>query len=96
MLTKVKKKDSHHWQLWIDIIAMMLGIATAILGAFLFTHLDTAIQWLPIMFLMACIVNIITSLKAFYYGRKAAGCGALLTAIVIFGFALVSYITCWT
>ncbi len=91
-----KKEGFRHWQLLLDIIVMILGIGTTLLGLFLFGRLDRSIQWLPLMFLLASIVNTMSGLKAFYYGRKAAGAGSCLTALAIFCFAVVSYITCWT
>jgi hypothetical protein len=96
MYAGMKKEGFHHWQLVVDVVAMILGLGTIALGIFLFFNLKTAIQWLPLMFLMACLVNLISAMKAFYYKRIVSGIGLTLSAVLIFGFAIVSYITCWT
>jgi hypothetical protein len=97
MYAGLKKKEGfQHWQLVVDLLVMLLGLGTVFLGIFLFFNLKATVQWLPLMFLLACLVNLISAMKAFYYNRRVSGIGLTLSAMAIFGFAVVSYITCWT
>lgn len=91
------KTGSHfrHWQIVIDLITMTLGILAVMIGIFVFLEIGSRLRWLPLMFLLAALADMMSGMKAFYYGRRIAGIGMSLVAVLVFLFAIVSYITMW-
>lgn len=97
MRTGIRKREKfRHWNTLLECVIMGLGLGTILLGVFIFFNADEMLCWLPLMFLLAALVNTISSMKAFYYGRRLSGAGLFLTGFFIFAFAAVSYITLWT
>lgn len=90
-----KKEKFKHWGTVVEFTIMGLGLCTIVLAGFIFLNLDEMLGWLPLMFLLAALVNVISSMKALYYGRKLAGLGLFLVSAGIMAFAVVSYITLW-
>lgn len=91
-----KKERFGHWAVVAEAAIVGLALFTVVLAVFIFFNLIEMFQWLPLMFLLAALVNIISAMKAFYYGRKLAGLGLFLTAAAITVFAVLSYVTLWT
>lgn len=90
-----KKEKFKYWGAVVECIIMGLGLCTIILAVFIFLNLDEMLRWLPLMFLLASLVNVISSMKALYYGRRLAGLGLFLVSAGIMLFAVVSYIALW-
>jgi len=84
-----------HWQTVLDLVTISMGILAVCLGIFVFLNLETQMNWLPVMFLLAALVDMISGMKAFYYGRRFAGLGICFLSILVFGFAVISYIVIW-
>lgn len=84
-----------HWQTVIDLVTMTMGVLAVCLGLFVFLNIETQMNWLPMMFLLAALVDMISGMKAFYYGRRLAGIGMCFLSVLVFGFAVVSYIVIW-
>jgi len=95
METAKTKGRFKHWQTVIDLVTMTMGVLAVCLGIFVFLNIETQMNWLPIMFLLAALVDMISGMKAFYYGRYLAGIGSCFLSVLIFGFAVVSYIVIW-
>lgn len=90
-----KKEKFRHWGAVVECAIMGLGLCTILLAVLIFCNVGEMLQWLPLMFLLAALVNIISSVKALYYGRTFAGIGLLLASVGITAFAVISYITLW-
>lgn len=89
------KRHFKHWQTVLDLATMSMGVLAVCLGIFIFLNLETQMNWMPIMFLLAALVDMISGMKAFYYGRRLAGLGICSLAVLVFGFAVISYIVIW-
>lgn len=76
-------------------VAMGLGLCTILLAILIFCNVDEMLSWLPLMFLLAALVNVISGVKALYYKKKLAGAGLILVSAGITAFAVVSFITLW-
>ena len=90
-----KKERVRHWGMVVECTIMGLGLCTILLAILIFCNADKMLRWLPLMFLLAALVNVISSVKALYYGRTLAGIGLFLASAGIAAFAVVSYITLW-
>ncbi len=89
------KRHFKHWQTVLDLATMGMGILAVCLGIFIFLNLETQMNWMPVMFLLAALVDMVSGMKAFYYGRRLAGLGICFLSILVFGFAVASYIVIW-
>lgn len=90
-----KKEKFRHWGTVVEGTIIGLALCTIVLAGFIFFNVNEMLKWLPLMFLLAALVNVISAMKALYYGRKLAGLGLLLTSAAVTAFAVVSYITLW-
>lgn len=90
-----KKEKFRHWGAVVECTIMGLGLCTILLAILIFCNVGEMLKWLPLMFLLAALVNVISSMKALYYGRKLAGLGLFLVSAGVTAFAVVSYITLW-
>lgn len=95
METAKTKRHFKHWQTVLDLATMSMGILAVGLGVFVFLNLETQMRWMPVMFLLAALVDMVSGMKAFYYGRRLTGLGICFIAVLIFGFAVASYIVIW-
>ncbi len=96
MYAGLKKKEKfRHWGTIVECTVMGLGLCTILLAVLIFCNVEERLRWLPLMFLLAALVNVISAVKALYYGRKLAGLGLFLVSAGITVFAVVSYITLW-
>ena len=64
-----KKEKFRHWGMVVECTIMGLGLCTILLAVLIFCNADKMLRWLPLMFLLAALVNVISSVKALYYGR---------------------------
>ncbi len=90
-----KKEKFKHWGTVVEGTIIGLAICTIVLAGFIFFNVSEMLKWLPLMFLLAAFVNVISAMKALYYGRKLAGLGLFLSSVAIVAFAVISYITLW-
>lgn len=90
-----KKEKFKHWGAVVEGTTIGLGLGSIILAIVIFLNLNEMFRWLPLMFLLAALVNVISSIKALYYGRRLAGLGLFLASAGILAFAVISYITLW-
>ena len=90
-----KKEKFRHWGTVVECTIMGLALCTIVLAVFIFFNVSEMLRWLPLMFLLAALVNVISAMKALYYGRKLAGLGLFLSSVAIVAFAVISYITLW-
>lgn len=90
-----KKEKFRHWGTVVEGSIMGLALCTIVLAVCIFFNLERMLKWLPLMFLLAALVNVISAMKAFYYGRKLAGLGLLVSSAAVAVFAVISYITLW-
>lgn len=90
-----KKEKFRHWGTVVECTIMGLGLCTILLAVLIFCNVREMLRWLPLMFLLAALVNSISSVKALYYGRTLAGIGLFLASVGIAAFAVISYITLW-
>lgn len=95
METGIIKNHFRHGQATVDLVTMLMGILAVCLGVFVFFDIEGRIQWLSMMFLLAALVDMISGMKAFYYGRRLSGIGMCVTSVFVFAFAVVSYIVIW-
>ena len=96
MYAGLKKKEKfRHWGTIVECTVMGLGLCTILLAVLIFCNVEERLRWLPLMFLLAALVNVISAVKSLYYGRKLAGLGLFLVSAGITVFAVVSYITLW-
>lgn len=96
MYAGLKKKEKfRHWGTVVECTMIGLGLCTILLAVLIFCKVEEMLKWLPLMFLLAALVNVISAVKAFYYGRSLSGIGLLLVSAGITAFAVVSYITLW-
>ena len=89
------KRHFKHWQTVLDLATMSMGVLAVCLGVFIFLNLETQMNWMPVMFLLAALVDLVSGMKAFYYGRRLTGLGIFFLEVLVFGFAVVSYIVIW-
>ena len=76
MYVGLKKKEKFkYWRTVVECTIMGLGLCTILLAILIFCNVSERLCWLPLMFLSAALVNVISSVKAMYYGRKLAGIG---------------------
>lgn len=90
-----KKEKFKHWGTLVECTIMGLGLCTILLAVLIFCDVSERLRWLPLMFLLAALVNVISSMKTIYYGRKLAGLGLFLVSVGVTAFAVISYITLW-
>lgn len=90
-----KKEKFRHWGAVVEGAIMVLGLNTILLAVLIFCNVGKMLRWLPLMFLLAALVNVISSIKALYYGRRLAGIGLFLASAAITAFAVVSYTALW-
>ena len=90
-----KQGRFRHWRLVVDSTNMVLGLITIGLAIFIFFNIETRMNLLPIMFMLAAIMNLIGGTKAIYYGRRLSGLGQVVVSVVVCGFAILSFITMW-
>lgn len=90
-----KKEKFRHWETVVEAAVMGLALCTIVLSVVIFFNVAEMLKWLPLMFLLAALVNVISSMKAFYYGRKLAGLGLFAASGAVAIFAIVSYVALW-
>ena len=96
MYVGLKKKEKFkYWRTVVECTIMGLGLCTILLAILIFCNVSERLCWLPRMFLSAALVNVISSVKAMYYGRKLAGIGLFLVSMGVSVFAVISFITLW-
>lgn len=90
-----KQGKFRHWRLVADSISMVLGLFTILLAIFIFFNIETRMKFLPVMFMLAAIMNLVGGTKAIYYGRRLSGLGQIIVSVIVCGFAILSSITMW-
>jgi hypothetical protein len=90
-----KQGRFRHWKLVADSVNMVIGLITIGLALFIFFNIETRIMLLPIMFMLAAIMNLLGGIKAIYYGRRLSGLGQIIVSVIICGFAILSFLTMW-
>ncbi len=93
-----KKKDNkfRYWKQVIDLITIILGAVTVFIGIYVAFMVNERLKWLPVLFLLAALVNLIEALKKMYYGGEIAkGIAYFVWALAIAVFSVVTYIVIW-
>lgn len=75
----------------IDVLNVILGVSAIVLAVMVFIHTKEN-QWMfPIIFLIGCIMNLISGIKYLMTDRKISGIVAEVAAVILFVIAFVSY-----
>ncbi len=87
--------DKIRWKTVVNVLSMIIGIATIVSAVYIFLFVEERLKWLPLMFLGAALVNLIEGMKKFYYGKRLSGVLFILATVVITAFAVISYMVLW-
>ena len=76
----------------LDILNVLLGVGVVVLAVMAFINTDNN-KWLfPIIFMMGCVMNLFTGIKAMMTDRKVTGIVSVVAAAVLAVISIMSYI----
>lgn len=97
---KEKRRNRRNSSVMIDWMHILIGIAVVVLAVIVFINPDRNQILLPLVFLLACILNAVTGIYRYRKSgrdkkRKTAAIGQLIFAVILLLITVISFISIW-
>lgn len=99
-MKKVKARNPHSRQLWIDLVHIVIGCAATAITVFAFLDLDNRMGMFPFVFALAALLNFINGIPRlggnFHQNTQwKTGVMLMVVGVLLLAFAALSAYTLW-